>query len=164
MKRIVLFFLLTGSLNLFSQISQGDITIAQQIYGIEKAALVQEYMAFTPHQDSVFWPIYENYERERQEICKQRISLVEEYLNNIEDITADKATELVSKSTKLEISFKKLQKKYNKQISKKIGSVKASQFYQFENYLNNVINITIQENIPFVGSLHQKYSEKNSKK
>ena len=164
MKRIVLFFLLTGSFNLFSQISQGDIQIVQQLFGVEKAALIQEYMEFTPHQDSVFWPIYNKYEQERQDLGKQRFSLVEEYINNVEDISTDKATELVNKSVELEMSFKKLQKKYFHHMSKKIGPVKASQFYQFENYMNNFINLSIQENIPFVGNLHQKYSEKNSKR
>ena len=164
MKRIVLFILMTGSLNLFSQISQGDIQIVQQFFGVEKAALIQEYMAFTPQQDSAFWPIYDNYERQRMELGKQRISLVEEYINNVENISTDKATELVNKSVGLDMSFKKLQKKYYKQMAKKIGPVKASQFYQFENYLNNFINLSIQENIPFVGNLHQKYSEKNSKR
>ena len=40
MKRIVLFFLLACSFNLFSQVSQGDIQIVQQLFGVEKAALI----------------------------------------------------------------------------------------------------------------------------
>lgn len=163
MKKIVLLFLMLGSLNLFSQISQGDIQIVQQLFGVEKTALIKEYMAFTSLEDSAFWPVYDNYERERLELGGQRIKMVEEYVNSVQDITAEKATDLVNRSTGIEMSFKKLQKKYFKQMSKAIGPVKASQFHQFENYLNNVINLTIQENIPFVGELHQKYSVKQKK-
>jgi len=54
------------------------------------------------------------------------------------------------------VAFKKLQMTYYKKMSKKIGEVKAAQFYQFEAYINNVINLSIQESIPFVGEL-QKY-------
>jgi hypothetical protein len=49
-------------------------------------------------------------------------------------------------------------------MTKKIGPVKAAQFYQFENYINNVINLIIQENIPFVGQMEQKHAGKNGKK
>jgi len=62
------------------------------------------------------------------------------------------------------MSFKKLQKKYFKTFKEKIGSVKAAQFYQFENYLNNVINFYIQQSIPFVGELEQKHNNIPQKK
>jgi hypothetical protein len=45
-------------------------------------------------------------------------------------------------------------------MSKTIGSVKAAQFYQMESYINNVINLGIQENIPFVGELEQMHNKK----
>lgn len=49
-------------------------------------------------------------------------------------------------------------------MSKKIGPVKAAQFYQFENYLNNVINLSIQESIPFVGELEDLRDAREGKK
>lgn len=60
---------------------------------------------------------------------------------------------MVKEEATITLAFKKLQKTYYKKMSKSIGEVKAAQFYQFENYLNNVINLAIQENIPFVGEL-----------
>jgi hypothetical protein len=71
---------------------------------------------------------------------------------------------MVSNGVDLEIKFKKLQKKYFTELSKKIGPVKAGQFYQFENYINNLINLSIQQSIPFVGEFQQKYSIMPKKK
>lgn len=78
------------------------------------------------------------------------------YMNSLGSINEAKATELVDRGITIETSFKKLQKKYFTEMTKVIGPVKAAQFYQLENYLNNIINITIQESIPFVGELELK--------
>ena len=152
-------FFVMSSMSLLSQVTQGDIKLVQDYFGVAKTALVKDYMQFTPQQDSAFWPIYKNYEEERLEMGKQRIALIDEYMASVSNITEAKATELVDKTNVLEISFKKLQKKYFTQLSKKIGPVKAAQFYQLESYLNNVINLSIQESIPFVGELEQKHDK-----
>jgi hypothetical protein len=90
--------------------------------------------------------------------------MVDEYMKSIENISEAKATEMVDKGVALEIKFKNLQKKYFTEMAKKIGPVKAAQFYQFENYINNVINLSIQESIPFVGELEQKHTGATKKK
>ena len=146
------------SVSAFSQISLADVQVIQQIFGAEKIILVKEYMKFNQDQDKAFWPIYNEYEAERQELGKEKVALYEDYLNHIQDVSPEKATELVNKSIKITTSFKKLQKKYFNKMSKEIGAVKAAQFMQLENYLNNIINLSIQENIPFVGDLNQKYA------
>jgi hypothetical protein len=161
---IALAILFIGALNLTAQTSQGDIQLVQQYFGTQKLALIKDYMKLTPHQDSAFWPIYTKYENERQSLGKQRIAMVEAYVKSVQDISEAKATEMVNKGVALEISFKNLQKRYFTEMTKKIGSVKAAQFYQLENYLNNIINLSIQEEIPFVGDLEQKHSQVTKKK
>ena len=166
MKKLIVIFtlLLFVSVTLFAQVSRGDIQIVQKYFGVEKAALLKQYMAFTPKQDSAFWPVYNKYENERLALGSQRIALIDAYLKNVKDITEAQATEMVDKGVALEIKFKSLQKKYFSEMAKKIGPVKAAQFYQFENYINNVINLNIQENIPFVGDMEQKHSVMTKKK
>lgn len=155
---IILLTLSMVSVTMFAQISKGDVQIMQDYFGAEKTILVKEYMALSSDQDSLFWPIYHNYEQARLELGKERMANINEYVNNVVNITEDKAKELVNNGADLDIQFKKLQKKYFKSFSKKIGAVKAAQFYQFENYLNNVINTSIQESFPFVGDLEQRHS------
>ena len=166
MKKEILMLCLAilGSTALFAQASQGDIQIIQKYFGTEKAALVKEYMGLTPQQDSAFWPVYNKYENERLVLGQQRLALVDEYLKHVKNITEQGATAMVDKGVALEMKFKSLQKKYFSEMSKKIGPVKAAQFYQFENYINNVINLMIQENIPFVGDLEQKHTVVSKKK
>lgn len=142
-----------SSVVLSAQVSKGDVELVQKYYGLEKAAMLKDYMKFTPKQDSAFWPVYNKYENERLALASQRIELVDEYMKKIEGISDADAAKLVDKAVALEISFKNLQKKYFHELSKKIGAMKAAQFYQFETYINNVINLSVQESIPFVGEL-----------
>jgi len=159
MKKITLVFigLLMISLSAISQTKEGDIQILQQYFGAEKAVLLKDYMKFTPKQDSAFWPVYNAYEKERLSLGKQRIKLIDEYMKSIEKITDSKATSLVDKGNSIEIGFKNLQKRYFASMSKAVGPIKAAQWYQFENYLNNVINLSIQESIPFIGEMEKKH-------
>jgi hypothetical protein len=140
----------------FAQVQDGDIKLLQQYYGTEKMAVLKDYMALTPAQDSVFWDDYNAYESARLELGKRRIQLIEKYAKDLMALNADNATEMVNEANAIDVEFKKLQKTYYKKMAKKIGEVKAAQFYQFESYINNVINLSIQESIPFVGEL-QKY-------
>lgn len=164
MKKIIVLIFMMGSLNLFAQLSKGDVELFQKYFGVEKAAMVKEYMGLTPAQDSAFWPLYNKYEAARLELANQRIGLIDEYLKSVKELNGENATALVKKTNNLEISFKKNQGKYFGQFSKKIGAVKAAQFYQFENYLHNLTNMLVQENIPFVGEIQQKYGSKATKK
>jgi hypothetical protein len=155
MKKITL-LLITGlcfSIYSFAQIQESDIKIIQQYFGTEKTIMVKDYMDLTPAQDSAFWPVYDAYEAERLALGKRRILLVDDYVKNLKSLTDEKATELVNEANSIDVTFKKLQKTYYKKVSKAIGAVKSAQFYQFESYLNNVINIGIANNIPFVGEI-----------
>ncbi len=159
MKKIILLLSAVALFGLGSmaQSMDSDIAMLQQYFGVEKIAMLKDYMKLNPQQDSAFWPIYDAYETERRELGKQRIMLINDYMKSISDASSEKATELVNRGVALEVNFKKLQQKYYKKMLKPIGAVKAAQFYQIENYLNNIINLGIQEQIPFIGELEQKH-------
>ena len=162
MKKAILLFsaFMLFSVFTFAQVKEGDIQLVQQYFGAEKTLLVKEYMNLTPAQDSLFWKDYNAYETARQELGKRRIQLVDKYAKSITSLDATKADEMINEANAIDISFKKLQKQYYKKMSKTIGAVKAAQFYQLEGYLNNVINLSIQESIPFVGELEQMHDKK----
>lgn len=160
MKKITLFLsaFLFMSMFSFAQVQDGDVKMLQQYFGTEKMALVKDYMSLTPAQDSVFWDDYNTYEKARMELGKRRIVLIDKYAKDIMSLNADNATEMIKEANAIDVAFKKLQMTYFKKMSKTIGVVKAAQFYQFESYINNAINMSIQESIPFVGDL-QKYQK-----
>ena len=161
MKKInlVISVLVLTATTTFAQISDGDIKLFQNYFGAEKIALVKEYMGLTTEQETVFWPEYNAYEAKRQAIMTGKIKLIEQYMNKISTLSEADATALVDDNAAFQSDFLKLQKEYFKKMSKSVGPVKAAQFYQLESYLNNLITLTIQEQIPFVGELDKKYGK-----
>ena len=139
---------------LFAQ-STDDINLVQSLWGMEKRAIVEEYMDLAPEEEPAFWAEYEAYEVSRKELGKQRIDIISEYVGSFEDLTDEKASELINKAIANNIAIQKLAKKTFKKMSKSVSPVKAAQFIQLENYFITSIQMYLQENLPFIGELEE---------
>ena len=151
MKNLIPFFLLLlVSISGKAQ-SQDDIQFFQSIWGMEKQAIVEEYMDnLTTNEATAFWAEYEAYESARKELGQERIKILSDYADNYGSLTADKATELINGAAANNIAIQKLLKKTFKKMSKSINAVKVAKFIQLENYFMLMIQMNIQESIPFV--------------
>ena len=125
----------------------------QNVWGMEKQALVKEYMTFNEAEAAAFWPVYEEYAAKRQEIGVRRIDIIMDYANNYEKMTNDKASSITNAVFKNNLQLEKLQQQYYKKMSKAIGALKATEFMQLEKYLDSVLRLQTQENIPFLKEL-----------
>ncbi len=146
-------FILFAAFGSFGQSNKEDIDLIQSAYGKNKKELIQAYMTIPESQKTAFWAEYDKYENERKAIGRERIALIEDYANNYATLDDKKAAELMSKKLKMQDAFTKLQKKYFGSMSKMIGGIQASKFFQLEDYLENNIRLMIQENIPFIDEI-----------
>ncbi len=142
-----------------AQSNTDEIALIQSAYGMEKKALIKQYMKLSSADSAGFWSAYDAYEVERKEIGKKRISVITDYAKNYMNLTDEKATELINTSLDNQLEFSKLMRSTFAKMSKTIGGKKAAQFIQIENYLENVIRLEIADEIPFVGEM-----EKSQKK
>jgi methanogenic corrinoid protein MtbC1 len=131
--------------------SNDDLAFFQSIWGMEKRAIVQEYMGIVP--ESPFWQEYDAYEYSRKELYRERIEILSEYADNFTSLSDDKATDLINRAAANNIALQKLLKKTFKKVSKTVSAVEAAKFIQLENYFLIAIQMNIQENIPFIGEL-----------
>jgi len=146
-------FVLFTALGSFAQSNKEDVDLIQSMYGKNKKELIQAYMTIPESQKTAFWADYDKYENERKALGRERIALIEDYANNYATLDDKKASELMSKKLKLNDSYNKLQKKYFGSMTKIIGGIQASKFFQLEDYLENNIKLMIQENIPFIDEI-----------
>ncbi|MCH6233623.1 hypothetical protein [Cognataquiflexum rubidum] len=128
-----------------------EIKLIQSAFGMEKRALVEQYMALPA--DSGFWPVYEAYEVERRELMKARVLLINEYLEKLPNLTETDADALAIKAMKNNASLNGLTAKHYKKVKKSIGAINAAKFVQLENYVQNTILLAITERLPFIGEL-----------
>ncbi|HZI25070.1 MAG TPA: hypothetical protein VFD46_08335 [Chryseolinea sp.] len=148
-------FLLLGSL-LLAQSNKEEIDLFQSVFGMEKKALIAEFIKLEGPQKDTFWTIYDEYEIKRKALGQRRISVLNKYANSyatLDDLTTD---EIVKEVIELQSKNDKLIADYYKKIKKGAGTKPAAQFYQIEGYLLSKIRAEIMENIPLIGDLDKK--------
>jgi hypothetical protein len=154
MKRLILLSaFLFGALILKAQPTVDEINLIQSAYGMEKRAIVEQYMKLTEAEASAFWKVYDEYEAKRKDYGKTRVSNIVDYANNYANLTDEKASDLVKKSLENQIAITKLQESTFKKLAKVMAPKRAAQFVQLENYLETVIRLNIADDIPFIGEL-----------
>ena len=154
MKKLLFIAVMFVSLTGFAQSNKEDVDLIQSIYGKEKKTIVAEFIKLEGAQADAFWKLYDEYETQRKELGKQRISLLERYANSymtLDDATTD---QLTKDMMTLGVKTDKLINTYYGKMKKASGVKAAAQFAQLETYLLSVIRANIFENIPFIGELN----------
>lgn len=159
MKKLVIFSLLALIAPGIKAQTSDEISMIQSLWGMEKRAIVEQYMPLVPTEKAAFWEVYDAYEVSRKELGKQRILIISEYVENYGSLTDEKATELMNKAIENNIALQKLSQKTFKSLSKVIPAVKAAQFIQLENYFATVLQMDIQDSLPFIGELQEKMDQ-----
>lgn len=152
-KTILIGVLLMGTFILKAQPTIDEINLIQSAYGMEKRAIVEQYMKLTDAEAAGFWKVYDEYETKRKEYGKARVEGLVEYAKNYDNLTDEKTSELMKKAINNQLTFTKLGQSYFNKMSKVISAKRAAQFFQLENYLENVIRLKISSEIPFIGEL-----------
>jgi hypothetical protein len=120
----------------------------QAAFGMEKKAMVAEFVKVSDTQKDAFWKLYDEYETARKELAKRRITLLEQYANGYDKMTNESAekwtTEVISLSKKTD----DLLVSYYGKVKKATNPIVALQFYQVEGYILTGIRLTILEGLP----------------
>jgi len=113
-----------------------------------KLAIMTEAMALTDAQGEVFWPIYREYQTKLSVIGDERIAMIKYFAEHYEDMTNEKAGELM----KVWFSQKKdqlsLLEKTSKKVTKATDAVTAARFIQVENAVNMLVDLQIASELP----------------
>jgi len=149
MKKVTLLLLAIFTFTFVNaQTNKEEVDLMQSVFGMEKKAMIAEYVKIDPTQADAFWIQYDAYETARKELGKKRIALLEQYAQNYDKMTyetADKwTTDLISLATQTD----KLIVSYYKKIKKVTNPVVAAQFYQIEGYILSGIRVTLLEELP----------------
>ena len=135
----------------FAQSNKEEIELYQSIFGMEKKAIVSEFISLEGEAATGFWSLYDAYEVERKANGQKRIEILDKYTKSyleLDDVTTD---ELVGEAMKVRDTQNKLIKKYYKSMKKAAGVKAAAQFYQIENYFASAVSVILTEQIPFIG-------------
>lgn len=154
MKTSLLILILTlvfGNLN--AQSSKEEVDFMQSVFGMEKKALVAEFVKPNADQQDAFWKLYDEYETARKELGKKRIELLLKYEENFDNLNNDLAAGLLKEVMALTKKNDKLVASYVKKVAKATDPVVAMQFHQIEMYIMSEIRRALSEGLPFPESV-----------
>jgi len=134
-----------------AQSSQEEMDMMQAAFGMQKKDMISGFLQLPP--ENPFWAIYDQYETERKDLGKQRITFIMKYSENYANLSDAEIDAYMKDMMKLKTSTDKLIDTYYAKVKKASGSKVAAQSYEFENYILSGIRIEIMNNIPFFGEL-----------
>lgn len=117
----------------------------------EKAQLMGAVMQLGADQAAKFWPIYAEYNAELTKINDQRVATIEEYARTYDQMTDEKADELVKKALEYKRLRAELLTKYYDRVKQSLGAITAARFAQVEDQLLLIIDLQITSSLPLVG-------------
>ena len=144
---LVLLSLVFSGLN--AQSAKEEVDFMQSVFGMEKKALVAEFVKPEAGQKDAFWKLYDEYEMARKELGKKRIDLLLKYEENFDNLSHELAGGLLKESLALAKKSDMLLASYVKKVQKATNPVVAMQFHQIEMYVMSEIRVAISEGLPF---------------
>jgi len=150
MKKLFVVFVVLFAANIFAQDVDAFVEMLRSDLKTEKVAIITEVMDFTEEESAAFWPLYRQYDLDLTKIKDQRIALIKDYAANFDNMTNEKAKELMDGTIKYREDELNLRKKYFKKFDKILPTIKAARFMQLENQIDLLINLQIASELPLV--------------
>ena len=151
MKKITIFFAaLFLSTFAFSQSNKEEIDLVQAAFGMDKKAIVADFVQLSDTQKDAFWTLYDEYETKRKEYGRERIDLLVQYAEQYMTMTSEQADTWTKKVMELQVKTDKLIATYYEKVKDVSDGVVATQFYQIENYILSMIRMQILQEVPFL--------------
>ncbi|WP_200976034.1 hypothetical protein [Echinicola sp. 20G] len=153
-KHLLLAFALLAPFFTQAQVSEDDeLQLIQAEFGMDKKKLIDAYMDLPESVSPSFWTIYQAYEEDRKAIARERIMLMEEYLEKYEALDEETADDLAKRTLQNTLKRDKLHASYYKKFKKATSAIDAAKFLQLDDYIHSTIRSAMQEELPFIGEI-----------
>jgi hypothetical protein len=149
MKRVTLFLAaLLTFVFVNAQSSKEELDLMQAAFGMEKKAMVAEFVRVDAAQKDAFWKLYDEYETARKDLGKKRVELLDKYAREFDKLTNESMDVMMKETIDLQKKTDALIISYTNKIKKVTNPIVAFQFYQVEAYILSGIRLSILEELP----------------
>jgi hypothetical protein len=116
----------------------------------DKKLFIAQNMNLTESEAKVFWPVYENYQKDLAKLVDKTVKLVENYAANYQTMTEEAAKALIDGYLDIEGERVALMKSFLPKFRKVLPEKKVARYYQLENKIDAVVNYGLARQIPLV--------------
>jgi hypothetical protein len=114
----------------------------------KREAIVKVILQLSEADAAKFWPIYKEYEAERAKLDSAEAELIQEYATAYQNISNDKADEILGKSFKIDAQRVELKKKYFGKVKSATSATTAAKFIEVENQLEDIAGLQAASVLP----------------
>jgi hypothetical protein len=116
----------------------------------DKKLFIAENMNLMESEAKVFWPVYEDYQKELGKLLDKTAKLIDNYAANYETMTEEAAKGLIDGYLAIETERVTLMKSFLPKFRKVLPEKKVARYYQLENKINAVVKYELAKLIPLV--------------
>jgi hypothetical protein len=129
-----------------------NMDILRQKIKADKKVLIAMNMKLTDAEGAAFWPVYDAYQNELQEINRRLGAVVLAYANayNKGPVANDVAKKLLDEALAVDDAEAKVKGSYLPKILAALPATKAARYIQIENKIRAAIRYELAEGIPLV--------------
>jgi hypothetical protein len=152
---VVLSFLFMGQIQANAQEStQMTMEILKDKIKADKKLLVATNMNLTDAEAKSFWPLYDGYQKELEQINQRLITTIKSYADAYNagkgEISNDTAKKLLADALAVEESEVKLRQSYSTKLGKVLPATKVARYLQIENKIRAIVKFELASQIPLV--------------
>lgn len=117
----------------------------------QKAEIMGAVLVLSAEDAAKFWPIYSEYDAELAKLNNQRVENIKEYARLYDQMTDEKADDLIQKSLAYQKQRAELLARTYDRVKQTLGAITAARFAQIEHQLLLIIDLRIASSLPVIG-------------
>jgi hypothetical protein len=137
----------------FAQDKRADnMDILRDKIRADKKLVVATNMELTESEAKNFWPIYNEYQKDLQNINGRIVAVLESYAADFKSksLTDDKAKQLIDEALAIDQAEANLKSTYAPKLSKALPVRKVARYLQIENKIRAVVKYDLAQGVPLV--------------
>ncbi len=151
MKTVGFFVLLMvlASSQAFAQ-ARDAVEVKRSIIQTERKMIVSANMPMSEEESAAFWPVYNEFQDAMRKLNDRRTNLILDLISEFDDLSGERAQDMVKEALDIEEQRIKLQRKYLGKFNKVLPPKKVARFFQIENRLNARISDDLLSRMPLI--------------
>jgi hypothetical protein len=129
-------------------VTDEDIALLRQDLRAMKMQVIGQNMSLSDTEGEKFWPIYNHYVKDLQEVNNQKYALLKQYAEMWETMSDEDALIYVRHWLEADGQAQALRLKYVPVVSQVLPGRKAATFFQLDRRLNMIIDLQLFSQIP----------------
>ena len=150
---LLLSFLFMGTVQA-QEAAQMNMEILKEKVKADKKLLVAANMNLTDAEAKTFWPLYDGYQKELEQLNQRLLTTIKSYADAYNagkgEISNDQAKKLLAEALAVEESEVKLRQSYAEKLGKVLPATKVARYLQIENKIRAIVKFELAAQIPLV--------------